>query len=87
MRLGAPYAALAPYPKSVVSGPGRATANREAMAKLFDRGSKGSRMIVCVDLLGEGFDLPYLKIAALHDSHKTNSFLRPECWHPDSRVQ
>lgn len=36
------------------------------MAKLFDRGSKGSRMVVCVDMLGAGFDLPYLKIAALH---------------------
>lgn len=32
-----------------------------------------SRIIVCVDMLGEGFDLPNLKIAALHDRHKSES--------------
>lgn len=32
---------------------------------------RDSRIIVCVDMLGEGFDLPQLKIAALHDMHKT----------------
>ena len=46
-------------------------ANREAMAQLFDRGPDGSRVVVCIDMLGEGFDLPYLKIAALHDNHKS----------------
>ena len=30
-----------------------------------------SKIIVCVDMLGEGFDLPQLKIAALHDIHKS----------------
>ncbi len=30
-----------------------------------------TRIIVCVDMLGEGFDLPNLKIAAIHDSHKS----------------
>nr|WP_246408255.1 DEAD/DEAH box helicase family protein [Microvirga lupini] len=30
-----------------------------------------TRVIVCVDMLGEGFDLPELKIAALHDMHKS----------------
>jgi superfamily II DNA or RNA helicase len=30
-----------------------------------------SRIIVCVDMFGEGFDLPELKIAALHDTHKS----------------
>jgi len=30
-----------------------------------------SRVIVCVDMLGEGFDLPELKIAGLHDPHKS----------------
>lgn len=33
--------------------------------------SRASRVIVCVDMLGEGFDLPELKIAALHDMHKS----------------
>lgn len=27
------------------------------------------RIVVCVDMFGEGFDLPELKIAALHDQH------------------
>ena len=30
-----------------------------------------SRIAVCVDMLGEGFDLPELKIAAFHDIRKT----------------
>lgn len=32
-----------------------------------------SRIVVCVDMLGEGFDLPELKIAAFHDIRKTLS--------------
>jgi len=34
------------------------------------------KVIVCVDMLGEGFDLPQLKVCALHDLHKniTTSF-------------
>ncbi len=38
------------------------------LAKLFDR---ASRIVVCVDMLGEGFDLPALKVAAIHDPHKS----------------
>ena len=30
-----------------------------------------SRIVVCVDMLGEGFDLPELKIAAFHDIRKS----------------
>lgn len=30
-----------------------------------------TRIVVCVNMLGEGFDFPRLKIAAIHDSHKT----------------
>jgi superfamily II DNA or RNA helicase len=33
--------------------------------------SRKSRIIICVNMLGEGFDLPELKIAALHDVHKS----------------
>ena len=33
--------------------------------------SRASRIIVCVNMLGEGFDLPSLKIAAIHDAHKS----------------
>ncbi|MFG1420899.1 DEAD/DEAH box helicase [Roseixanthobacter liquoris] len=67
------YQRIAPdyKPEIVYSGPGRIVANREAMDRLFDRSENGSRIVVCVDMLGEGFDLPYLKIAALHDTHKS----------------
>lgn len=41
---------------------------RSAMLKLNTR---ETRIVVCVDMLGEGFDLPELKIAALHDMHKS----------------
>lgn len=33
--------------------------------------SRESRVIICVDMLGEGFDFPNLKIAAIHDIHKS----------------
>jgi len=33
--------------------------------------NKETRIIVCVDMLGEGFDLPELKIAAFHDIKKS----------------
>lgn len=29
------------------------------------------RAVVCVDMFGEGFDMPELKVAALHDMHKS----------------
>jgi superfamily II DNA or RNA helicase len=40
-------------------------ANREKIIK------GEARVVVCVDMLGEGFDLPELKIAAFHDIRKT----------------
>ena len=43
-------------------------AQREALGVLRER---GTRVIVCVDMLGEGFDLPALKVAAIHDPHKS----------------
>ena len=33
--------------------------------------ARKSRILICVDMFGEGFDLPQLKIAALHDKHKS----------------
>ena len=41
---------------------------RSALEALQDR---TARVIVCVDMLGEGFDLPSLKVAAIHDPHKS----------------
>lgn len=40
----------------------------ESRSKLI---SGNSRIVVCVDMLGEGFDLPELKIAAFHDIRKS----------------
>src|SRR5262249_50862355 len=64
------YRKLAPEMKPVLvySGPARKAGNDKAMAQLYDRSPKGSRIVVCVDMLGEGVDLPNLKIAALHDT-------------------
>ncbi|HBN9513177.1 DEAD/DEAH box helicase [Pseudomonas aeruginosa] len=44
---------------------------RERRASLAALRRFDSRIIVCVDMLGEGFDLPELKIAGLHDPHKS----------------
>ncbi|MFI1518603.1 DEAD/DEAH box helicase [Kitasatospora cineracea] len=44
--------------------------HREVMGALEDR---SCRVVVCVDMLGEGFDLPALKVAALHDVKKSLS--------------
>lgn len=41
---------------------------RIARATVDDR---GARVVVCVDMFGEGFDMPELKVAALHDMHKS----------------
>ena len=45
-----------------------AAERRTALDTLHDR---QSRVVVCVDMLGEGFDLPQLKVAAIHDLHKS----------------
>ena len=67
--LAALYTAWAPEfgPRAVHDGVGKR--NREAaFAALADR---SCRIVICVDMLGEGFDLPQLKIAALHDVKKS----------------
>ena len=43
----------------------------EGQAAINNLRTRASRIIVCVDMLGEGFDLPQLKVAALHDVHKS----------------
>lgn len=45
-----------------------AKVQKEALTQIITR---ESRIIVCVNMLGEGFDLPQLKVAALHDKHKS----------------
>lgn len=41
---------------------------KDSLEALRDR---RSRILICVDMFGEGFDMPQLKIAALHDKHKS----------------
>ena len=43
----------------------------ERKALLEKLRSRESRAVVCVDMFGEGFDFPALKVAALHDRHKS----------------
>lgn len=65
------YKTLCPQynPVLIFSGTGLSQSARdEAIAHLKDGTSK---VVVCVDMLGEGFDLPTLKIAALHDVKKS----------------
>jgi superfamily II DNA or RNA helicase len=40
-------------------------------SNLKDVQTRRSRIAICVDMFGEGFDLPELKVAALHDTHKS----------------
>jgi superfamily II DNA or RNA helicase len=47
----------------------KSSREREKLRKQILSGE--SRIVVCVDMLGEGFDLPELKIAAFHDIRKT----------------
>lgn len=47
----------------------KSTIQREKIRRQIITGE--SKIVVCVDMLGEGFDLPTLKIAAFHDIRKT----------------
>lgn len=48
---------------------GMTKADAQAARSQLDQ--RGSRIVVCVDMLGEGFDMPELKIAAFHDLRKS----------------
>ncbi len=45
------------------------TRGREQVLRNIRRGLH--RIVICVDMFGEGFDLPQLKVAALHSVHKS----------------
>jgi superfamily II DNA or RNA helicase len=63
------YRAIAPeYAPVLIHSNMGSKERREALRAIRAR---SSRIIVCVNMLGEGFDLPQLKIAAIHDSHKS----------------
>lgn len=53
----------------VVIHSGLKTAAISAAKKMLESGH--SRIVICVDMLGEGFDMPELKIAAFHDLRKS----------------
>ena len=60
-------AALDLHPVAIYSQLNTKTRNAAVEALM----SRASRVVVCVDMLGEGFDLPALKVAAVHDAHKS----------------
>jgi superfamily II DNA or RNA helicase len=63
------YSSLAPeFAPVVIHSGANLNARRDALAAIKLR---TSRIVICVDMLGEGFDLPQLKIAAIHDAHKS----------------
>ena len=61
------YPGLAPV--LIFSGTG--ISNRERREAIERLRTGAAKVVVCVDMLGEGFDLPTLKIAALHDVKKS----------------
>lgn len=62
------YESIGRYNPILLHSKLKPTARREALEKLM---SGQSRLVVCVDMLGEGFDMPELKIAAFHDTRKS----------------
>lgn len=48
---------------------------QKARAKTNSLFKRESRIVVCVNMLAEGFDLPNLKVAAVHDKHKSLAVL------------
>ena len=64
------YRSLGRYEAVMLHSSMGAQEQEEAKRKLFDG---TARIVVCVDMLGEGFDMPELKIAAFHDIRKSLS--------------
>ena len=48
---------------------------KDADQRLTRLRERNSRIVVCVNMLGEGVDIPALKIAAIHDSHQSLAVL------------
>ncbi|HHB1543821.1 TPA: DEAD/DEAH box helicase, partial [Acinetobacter baumannii] len=63
------YQSIAPEFNPIVVHSGLTSS--ENNQKLEELKTRHSRIVICVDMLGEGYDLPNLKIAALHDQHKS----------------
>ncbi len=63
------YARLAPDLNPVLIHSQVSKSNSRAMQD--ELRARTSRILVCVDMFGEGYDLPQLKVAALHDPHQS----------------
>ena len=63
------YQALAPECEPVVLHSDLNLTDRRAALESIS--TRASRIVVCVNMLGEGFDFPELKIAAVHDAHRS----------------
>ncbi|MED5609500.1 DEAD/DEAH box helicase family protein [Pseudomonas sp. JH-2] len=47
----------------------------EAQVRLAALKNREAKIVICVGMLGEGFDLPQLKVAAVHDMHRSLAIL------------
>ncbi|MFJ3981339.1 DEAD/DEAH box helicase [Streptomyces fungicidicus] len=65
------YQALAADLGAVALYDGLPAAERKAALAAMD--DRSCRIVVCVNMLGEGFDMPQLKVAAIHDVRKSLS--------------
>ena len=65
------YQKLAPKLQPLLVHSGQTNASEQIAALR----AGDSRIVVCVNMLGEGFDLPELKVAAIHDLHKSLAIL------------
>lgn len=65
------YLAMCPDLKPVLLYSGTDLSASERYGAKRDLLNGNSKVIVCVDMLGEGFDFPNLKISAIHDAHKS----------------
>ena len=63
------YKELAPDKMPLMMSNDMSNIEKEENLKLLLNGK--CKIIVCVNMLGEGFDFPKLKIAAIHDPHKS----------------
>lgn len=68
-KLSAIYSKIAPEFNPVVIHSEKS--KKDNLLSLQQVIERKSRIIICVDMLGEGFDLPQLKIAAIHEYHKS----------------
>lgn len=65
------YAQRWPEARPVLLHSGLSADERNSAMRRLKEGD--ARLVVCVDMLGEGFDLPRLKIAGLHDPKKSEA--------------